>query len=135
MTEETPGTRTDPATGTEGDTNQLPKEDTLLERGVDDLLDEDYSPPDRPRTNRFGETQLEEAQGESLDQRLAEERPEAWEEPDSQARQLDRAGRIEADPDAAQGKENDIYTHDDGVAGGAAAAEEAAMRVIDEEAD
>ena len=85
MTEETPGTRTDPATGTEGDTNQLPKEDTLLERGVDDLLDEGYSPPDRPRTNRFGETQLEEAQGESLDQRLAEERPEAWEEPDSQA--------------------------------------------------
>lgn len=133
MTDQTPGTRTDAATGTEGDTNQLPKEDTLVERGVDDLLDEGYSPPERPRSNHFGETPLEEAEGESLDRRLAQERPEAWEEPDSQARQPDRAGRLEADSDATQGKENDVFIQDDGVAGGAATAEEAAVHVVDDD--
>ncbi len=31
------------------DEDQLPSEDTLDDRGVDDLLDEGYSPPERPR--------------------------------------------------------------------------------------
>lgn len=131
MNETTPATSPDPETGAEGDTDQLPLEDTLMDRGVDDLLDEGYSPPDRARTNRFGETAWEEAHGETLDQRLREEEPEIWEAPERGARQPDRAGRLVQDDDALDGhRRNDSFAHDVGVAGGAASAEEAAMHII-----
>jgi len=131
----TPATTTDPALGSEGDTDQLPLEDTLLDRGVDDLLDEGYSPPERPRTNRFGETAWEEAHGESLDQRLAEEEPDVWEadpRPDA-AREVGRAGRLVEDDTAVEAGGNDEFAVDAGIAGGAASAEEAAVHVIDDE--
>ncbi|MFP5334272.1 MAG: DUF5709 domain-containing protein [Actinomycetes bacterium] len=55
--------------------------DDLLERAtgedVDSVLDEGYSPPEKPLgIDRFGTTLEEERQGESLDQRLAQEEPE-----------------------------------------------------------
>ena len=115
----------------ESDSNQLPREDTLLERGVDDLLDEGYSPPDFPRRNHHGETALEELRGESLDQRLAEEEPDVW-DPDRKppkGREPDRAGRIVGDDDTWRAQ--DIYAADAGVAGGAASAEEAAMHIVE----
>ena len=56
MTEETPATSNDRALGSEGDADQLPREDMLLERGVEDLLDEGYSPPERSRSTHYGET-------------------------------------------------------------------------------
>lgn len=123
---------TDVGLGGEGDSDQLSKEDTLLERGVDDLLDEGYSPPERDRSNHFGETAREESTGESLDQRLAEEEPDVWDRPDIGGREPDRAGRLEADADALDGRANDSYAREMGVAGGAATAEEAAMHVIEE---
>jgi hypothetical protein len=115
----------------EADSNQLPREDTLLERGVDDLLDEGYSPPDFPRSNHYGETPLEEIRGETLDQRLAEEEPEIWETGGGapRGREPDRAGRlVEADD---SWRAQDVYAADAGVAGGAASAEEAAMHIVD----
>ena len=115
----------------EGDSNQLPREDTLIERGVDDILDEGYSPPDYPRGNRYGETALEELRGESLDQRLAEEEPDVWvagRRP-PKGREPDRAGRIVEDDDTWRAQ--DIYAADAGVAGGAASAEEAAMHIVE----
>ena len=132
MSEDTPATSTDAALGSEGDTDQLPKEDTLTQRGVDDLLDEGYSPPERPRSNHFGETALEEIQGETLDQRLAEEEPDIFDAPDSGATQPDRAGRLVADPDALDGRVNDTFAEDAGVDGGAASAEEAAVHIVEE---
>jgi hypothetical protein len=132
MSEDTPATSTDAALNSEGDTDQLPKEDTLTQRGVDDLLDEGYSPPERPRSNHFGETALEEIQGESLDQRLAEEEPDIFDAPDSGASQPDRAGRLVADPDALDGRVNDTFAEDAGVDGGAASAEEAAVHIVEE---
>jgi hypothetical protein len=114
----------------EGDSNQLPREDTLLERGVDDLLDEGYSPPDFPRSNHYGETPLEEIRGQTLDQRLAEEEPEVWESEGGAppGREPDRAGRlVEADD---SWRAQDVYAADAGVAGGAASAEEAAMHIV-----
>lgn len=132
MSEDTPATSTDAALGGEGDSDQLPLEDTLTDRGVDDLLDEGYSPPERPRTNHFGETALEEIRGESLDQRLAEEEPDVFDEPERGARQPDRAGRLVADPDALDGRVNDTFADDAGIAGGAASAEEAAVHIVDE---
>ncbi len=135
MTDETPATSTDPALGTEGDTDQLPREDTLVDRGVDDLLDEGYSPPERDRTNRWGETAWEESHGEPLDRRLAEEEPEVWDErptPSGEREEL-RAGRLSADADAVDAGGTDAFAVDEGVAGGAASAEEAAVHVVEEE--
>jgi hypothetical protein len=61
---------------TEGD-QQLQPGDTLDERGVDDILDEGYSPPEKWSVlERFGNTAEEEREGESLDQKLAEEEPD-----------------------------------------------------------
>ena len=52
------------------DDNQLQPQDTLIDRGVDDVLDEGYSPPERPYgRGAFGPS-------ESIDQRLAEEEPD-----------------------------------------------------------
>jgi len=135
MTDETPATSTDPALGSEGDADQLPKEDTLVDRGVDDLLDEGYTVPERDRTNHWGETAWEEVHGEPLDRRLAEEEPEVWDErptPSGDREEL-RAGRLVADDDAVDAGGNDEFALDAGVAGGAASAEEAAVHVIEEE--
>ena len=137
----------DPAPDEEG---QLSAEDTLSDRGLEDSLDEGYSPPEKPRgLNAFGVTQAEAEQGESLDQRLRQE------EPDPAAR-LDRddygattesgeffdrdevgdrrAGRLVA-PDEGWGEdeEKDEIGSDVGIDGGAASAEEAAMHIIDVE--
>jgi hypothetical protein len=61
---------------TDGD-NQVPVADTLEDRGVDDILDEGYSPPEKYSVlERFGNTPREEREGESLDARLAEEVPD-----------------------------------------------------------
>lgn len=133
MSEDTPATSTDDALGTEGDSNQLPGEDTLAEGASDDnLLDEAYAPPDQPRPNHFGETPWEEEQGESLDQRLAEEEPETWEEPEAGRRQPDLAGRLVPDSDALEGRENDTFADAVSMDVDAASAEEAAVHVVDE---
>lgn len=125
----------------EPDSDQLPLEDTLVDRGVDDVLDEGYSPPDRPRTNRWGETPLEEELGESLDRRLAQEEPEAWEPgqgPDAH-READRTGRLAVDDDEDSDPTGVGSQHtmadDVGVAGGGASAEEAAMHLVPEEGE
>ena len=134
MSEDTPATSTDPALGSEGDSDQLPGEDTLVERGVDDPLDEGVTPPERPRpqSTRFGETAWEESRGETLDQRLAEEEPEEWERDPAERPDETRAGRLVADPDALDGRQNDTYADDEGISGGAAGAEEAAVHVVEE---
>ncbi|MGW0159413.1 DUF5709 domain-containing protein [Mycobacterium sp. NPDC003323] len=112
--------------------DQLSAEDSLLDRGVDDLLDEGYSPPERWQEPREHET---------LDERLADEQPDpAFDEnyrPDEQAEDDEvgdrRAGRLVA-PDAGFGAdtEKDLLGRDVGIDGGAASAEEAAVHVIDE---
>ncbi|MGU3500634.1 DUF5709 domain-containing protein [Mycobacterium sp. C31M] len=111
--------------------DQLTAEDTLLDRGVDDLLDEGYSPPERWQEAR---------EHESLDERLADEQPEIsdgadnldeqWGEDEVGAR---RSGRLVA-PDAGSGAdtESDLLGSDVGIDGGAASAEEAAVHIIDE---
>lgn len=121
--------------GGETDSDQLPREDTLLERGVDDLLDEGYSPPEHPRSNHYGETPWEELHRETIDQRLAQEEPEVWEARPrvSGEREELRAGRLVQDGDAVSAGMTDTFAIDAGVSGGAASAEEAAVHIIEEE--
>lgn len=116
--------------------DQLQPEDTLVDRGSDDVLDEGYSPPERrPSSHDVGTTPEEEREGETLDQRLAQEEPEddgTWEPADP------RAGRL-VSPDEGFGEdtEKDEVAEDVGIDGGAASAEEAAVHVVsdDEETD
>ena len=108
--------------------DQLQPEDTLDDRGVDDILDEGISPPERPR----GVT--------------AKEEPEVWEEAEAEADAdiLDgpvggevgvrRAGRLTS-PDQGMGPDDEatMIGHDEGIDGAGASAEEAAMHIIDPE--
>ncbi len=132
----TPATTPDPETTAEGDTDQLEYEDTLLDRGVESLLDEGFSPPERPPGHRL-RTHLDQALGERMDDKLEAEEPEVWETdpgPDAGAREPDRAGRLAAaDPDADGLPSADTMAVDVGIAGGAASAEEAAVHVTDED--
>src|SRR5436190_10740777 len=59
------------------DEDQLQPGDTLNDRGVDDLLDEGYSPPEKWSAGEgFGTTADEALQGETLDQRISQEDPD-----------------------------------------------------------
>lgn len=117
---------------TDADGDQLTEEDTLVDRGVDDLLDEGYSPPDRWKEPRDNET---------LDELLSEEEPDPamqLDDPDEQAGDDEvgdrRSGRLVA-PDAGFGAdtESDLIGREVGIDGGAASAEEAAIHVIDDD--
>ncbi len=56
---------------------QLQPEDTLVDRNVDDVLDEGYTAPEKWSPGQgFGTTAEEEEHGESLDQRLVQEQPD-----------------------------------------------------------
>jgi hypothetical protein len=124
--------------------DQTPQQDMLIDRGVDDLLDEGYSPPERrPATHDVGTTAAELREGETWDQRLAQEVPEtdpyqqAETEPPTQAwsgeAEQPRAGRLVAPDEGAHGDaEKDEVAFDAGIDGGAASAEEAAMHITDE---
>ncbi|MBA3310227.1 MAG: hypothetical protein H0U28_09245 [Nocardioidaceae bacterium] len=122
--------------------DQRQPEDTLDDRGVDDVLDEGYSPPEKwSAAQRFGNTAKEEAEGETLDQRLAQEEPEVGAESDQEV--LDdgevgdeRAGRL-VDPDEGIGEDTDaeMVGTDVGIDGAGASAEEAAVHVVDEDVE
>lgn len=123
--------------------------DSLVDddRGLDDPLDEGYSPPEKwSAGQRFGNTPLEESTGETFDQRLAQEVPEpdpyeraeaegdSTEEGDADPEAGDRrAGRlVEPDEGAHTDTEKDLVAEDVGIDGAAAGAEEAAVHVIED---
>ncbi|MDT7844901.1 DUF5709 domain-containing protein [Streptomyces justiciae] len=133
------------------DSGLLDVEDTLENDGVDDPLDRGWSPPDRPwAVEHTGVTAAERRQGESLEQRLAEEMPDAP-VPDgdgigdcdgTDGELLDnevgarRSGRLVApDEGAHEDEESALIATDVGIDGAAASAEEAAMHIVDEDAE
>ncbi len=124
------------------DQDQLQPAYNLNDRGVDDALDEGYSPPERYSV----ETRL--GDRETLDQRLAEEEPEpdpyAEAEPETNLTVRDelenvddgevgevRAGRL-VDPNEGIGPDvdKDLVGIDVGIDGAAASAEEAAVHIV-----
>ena len=121
--------------------DQLQPEDTLDDRGVEDVLDEGYSPPERePDHLKHPEG------GESLEDRLDEEQPEVWaraeEEADADVVDGDvggevgssRSGRLLApDEGAHEDVDAELVAEDEGIDGAGASAEEAAVHTIEEE--
>ena len=119
------------------DEDQPGAEDWMLDRGLDDPLDEGYSPPDRePPHLRHGVTREEMRRGETLDERLAEEEPDVdpYADTNDYGTADPRAGRLVA-PDEGLGEdvEKDEVADDVGIDGAGASAEEAAVHVIDSE--
>ncbi|MFI7347475.1 DUF5709 domain-containing protein [Streptomyces sp. NPDC049936] len=131
------------------DTGLLDSEDTLENDGVGDPLDRGWSPPERPwAVEHTGVTAAERHEGETLDQRLAEERPDLLApegdglgDADGTDGELldgevgaDRSGRLVApDEGAHEDEESALVALDVGIDGAAASAEEAAMHVVDED--
>jgi hypothetical protein len=129
--------------GLEGVTEQLDEAETLLDRGVDDPLDEGYSPPDREPSVEVP-TESEERLGESLDHRLATEVPDVGSAGVDDNNLFDevgeevggaRSGRLVEESDGVGDQEKDLFAEDVGIDGAAASAEEAAVHVIDPDDD
>jgi hypothetical protein len=121
--------------------DQIQPEDSLDDRGVDDVLDEGYSPPEH-ETDHLRHPEG----GETLDERLAEEEPEVWAgvETETDVDILDgdvggevgneRTGRLMApDEGSHEDVDSEPYAVDEGIDGAGASAEEAAMHTIDDE--
>ncbi|WP_317446888.1 DUF5709 domain-containing protein [Streptomyces collinus] len=130
------------------DAGPLDLQDAVDERGYDDILDEGYSPPERPLgVTKHGTTAAEQREGETLDERLGQEVPDVEPPPgdgigdlpggtgepvDPQAG-ADRAGRLVApDEGAHTDRTKEEVATDVGIDGGAAGAEEAAVHVVEE---
>ena len=116
--------------------DQVDPSESLTGDNTEDPLDAGYSPPERPSHSWRGDTAEEAAEGESLDQHLAEEEREVWDEASGDADDVEaepRAGRLVApDEGAHERTESDEVAEDVGRAGYASTAEEA-VHVVDDD--
>jgi hypothetical protein len=124
--------------------DQLQPADTLDDRGVEDVLDEGYSPAEKPIGSRaHGTTARELKEGESLEDRIAQEEPEPdpYAEahagiPDEESGEWvgeERAGRLTApDEGLREDVDAELVADDHGIDGAGASAEEAAVHVIED---
>jgi hypothetical protein len=121
----------------------LEPEDTLDDRGLADVLDEGYAPPERPlAVGRYGNTAAEQRDRETLTQRLAAENPDVCAPDDDGIGDCVDTDGEPVDPEAGETRSGrlveslDARSHmiaaDAGIAGGAATAEEAAMHTTDD---
>ncbi len=121
--------------------DQLQQDDSLIDRGVDDPLDEGIIVPDDWSPGQgFGNTAAEQAEGETLDQRLKQEVPdddavdeESYEFESGGEVGTARAGRlVESSPVDGDDVESELLADEVGIDGGAASAEEAAVHIVEE---
>jgi hypothetical protein len=116
------------------DQDQFQPGTSLEDRGVDDALDEGYSPPERYSAL------IREGEHETLDQRLSEEIPEPDPYAEEDVEDIDdgevgdqRAGRlVEPNQGIGPDTEKDLIGEDVGIDASAASAEEAAMHIVPE---
>ncbi len=122
----------------DSESDLLEPEDTLVDRGVKDVLDEGYSPAEKPSDFYDGH--------EALTGRLSRELPDVSDSADGDdigdASDTDgepydnevgvaRSGRLVADDEGAGGDtDRYLYARDVGIDGAAASAEEAAVHAI-----
>ena len=130
------------------DAAPLDLQDAVGERTYDDVLDEGYSPPERPLgVTKHGTTAAEQHEGETLDERLRQEVPDTTapagdgigDLPDGDGEPVDpesgetRAGRrVAPDEGAHPDTTKDEIARDVGIDGGAAGAEEAAVHITED---
>ncbi len=127
--------------------DQLQPQDSLDDRGVEDVLDEGFSPPEKLRgADDKAVTPRGELEGETIDERIAQEEPEVWADVEDEADAdildgpvggevgAERTGRLVA-PDEGVREDVDAapYAEDEGIDGAGASAEEAAMHTIEDE--
>lgn len=155
----------DTSTYSVDDEDQLQPEDTLVDRGLEDVLDEGYSPPDRQPSSLDADFHDGD---ETIEDRIRQEEPDpnsaygapdnesglddreedrvGGDDPDSIAAEDDwvgdaevgdaRSGRLVApDEGAREDAEKSMVADDVGIDGAGASAEEAAMHVIRAEPD
>ncbi|MFF9219115.1 DUF5709 domain-containing protein [Streptomyces viridosporus] len=131
------------------DAAPLDLQDAVDERTYDDILDEGYSPPEKPLgVTKHGTTAAEQHEGETLDQRLAQEVPDTSAprgdgvgdlpggegEPVDPETGTDRAGRLVApDEGVRTDTTKETVAEDVGIDAGAAGAEEAAMHIVEDD--
>lgn len=127
--------------------DQVQSGESLLDRGVDDVLDEGYVTAENwSPAQGFGSTAAEMHQGETLAMRIGQEQPEPvaadpepWNPDPEEPREVGRAraGRLVDANGGVPGpdKESDAVARDVGIDGGAATAEEAAMHIISDDDD
>ncbi|MEV2253190.1 DUF5709 domain-containing protein [Streptomyces sp. NPDC050147] len=131
------------------DAAPLDLQDAVDERSYDDMLDEGYSPPEKPLgVTKTGTTAEEQHEGETLDERLEQEVPDVeppagdgiGDLPGGEGEPLDpesgesRAGRLVApDEGAHPDTTKEVIATDEGIDGGAAGAEEAAVHIVPDE--
>ncbi|MCX5387219.1 DUF5709 domain-containing protein [Streptomyces sp. NBC_00083] len=131
------------------DAAPLDLQDAIDERTYDDMLDEGYSPPEKPLgVTKTGVTAAEQHEGESLDERLSQEVPDAeppagdeiGDLPYGEGEPLDpesgaeRAGRLVAPDEGVRADTTkQLVASDEGIDAGAAGAEEAAVHVVPED--
>jgi Family of unknown function (DUF5709) len=118
------------------DAEDMDPAENLTGDGTPESLDEPeetrWDPPDfEPAAVRHGMTLAEQQEGESLDQRLAQEVPDVGED---DSVEVNRAGRlVEPDEGAHTDTEGAPVATDVGRAGFASSAEEAAVHIVDED--
>jgi hypothetical protein len=131
------------------DNTDVDLDNALDEKQTDEILDEGYSPPEKPlAVNHYGTTASEQREGETLDERLREEVPDVGEaqEPagDGIGDSPDLAGEPQADELAGERRagrivksgyvwSDDASARDVGIDGGAAGPEEAAVHIARED--
>ncbi|WP_336317632.1 DUF5709 domain-containing protein [Streptomyces lavendofoliae] len=124
----------------------LDLQDALDERTYDDMLDEGYSPPEKPMgVTKHGTTAAEQHAGETLDERLSQEVPDVTppvgdglgDVPGGEGEPVgtevgdERAGRLTApDEGARPDTVSELVAEDQGIDAGAASAEEAAVHIV-----
>ncbi|MFJ3714602.1 DUF5709 domain-containing protein [Streptomyces sp. NPDC090057] len=130
------------------DAAPLDLQDAVDERGYDDILDEGYSPPERPLgVTKHGTTAAEQHEGETLDERLRQEVPDVEPPPGDVTGDLPGGEGEPVDPEAGDARAGRLVAPDEGahtdttkeevasdvgIDGGAAGAEEAAMHITEE---
>lgn len=121
------------------DDNQLQPEDTLVDRGLDDILDEGYSPPESSYgSSRFADEADPAARLNSpvddAERQRSDDAERETEFPELREVGRSRAGRLVA-PDRGFGPdtEAEMVADDVGISGGAASAEEAAVHIVEDD--
>ncbi len=115
--------------------DQLDTSETLTGDNTQDPLDAGFAPPDRAAKRWMGDTEDETRDGESLDDKLAEEEPDVTEADIDAADAQPRSGRLMSTTSGSlEDVDPDEVAIDVGPDGQASSAEEAAMHVLDDDA-